>query len=261
MVDPVAIDALHAAATYLMLVTGAAAFVALQWLYAPYGRYSRGGWWGPLINAKVAWMVWESPALLIPAYMLAASPGLLPALLADPLSKRSLMAAAFLAHYVYRAIVFPLRTRSGKPAPLSIVLLGMTFCVWNGLLQGWHIVHQVPADARATPAVAAGLALWAVGWLGVMRADAALAALRKPGETGYKIPRGGLFEYVSAANYCSEMVEWAGYALAGWSLPTAAFAFFTACNLLPRGVRHHAWYLAKFEEYPKARRAVVPFLW
>lgn len=46
-----------------------------------------------------------------------------------------MLAAAFLCHYTYRTIVFPLRVRAGKPAPLSVMLLGMSFCVWNGLLQ------------------------------------------------------------------------------------------------------------------------------
>jgi hypothetical protein len=59
---------------------------------------------------------------------------------------------------------------------------------------------------------------------------------------GYKIPRGGAFEYVSAANYFGEMLEWAGWALAAGSAPAAAFAFFTAANLAPRGWRHHQWW-------------------
>lgn len=60
----------------------------------------------------------------------------------------------------------------------------------------------------------------------------------------------------------AEMVEWCGWALAAWpSLPAAAFAAFTFCNLAPRGWRHHLWYKQRFPRYPKSRRAVIPFLW
>ena len=118
---------------------------------------------------------------------------------------------------------------------------------------------------------------------------------------GYKIPRGGLFEWVSAANYAGEIFEWAGWALAAGSLPAAAFAWFTFCNLAPRGWRHHLWwvgggcgcgwgdaagfprrsplplsattrsrppppplphrYKQRFPRYPPQRRAVIPFVW
>jgi 3-oxo-5-alpha-steroid 4-dehydrogenase 1 len=79
--------------------------------------------------------------------------------------------------------------------------------------------------------------------------------------TGYKIPHGGMFKYVSAANYFGEVLEWAGWALALRSLPSAAFAFFTFCNLAPRADAHHKWYKAKFEDYPANRKAIVPCLW
>jgi hypothetical protein len=72
-----------------------------------------------------------------------------------------------------------------------------------------------------------------------------------------------MFELVSAGNYASEMLAWAGWALAsGPAYAPAAFAAFTFLNLAPRGVAHHAWYLDKFRgEYPKGRRAVIPFVW
>ena len=44
--------------------------------------------------------------------------------------------------------------------------------------------------------------------------DQLLVNLRKPGETGYKIPVGGLFDYVTGANFFGEIVEWTGFALA-----------------------------------------------
>ena len=92
-------------------------------------------------------------------------------------------------------------------------------------------------------------------------ADDRLRNLRKPGETGYKIPYGGLFEYVSGANFCGEIIEWTGFAIAGWSIPSVTFAIFTFLNTAPRGAAHHKWYLSKFDDYPKNRKAVIPFIW
>ena len=93
--------------------------------------------------------------------------------------------------------------------------------------------------------------------------DAILRDLRKPGETGYKIPVGGAFTLVSGANYFGEIVEWTGYAIAsGFALPAVAFAFFTFANTAPRAYHHHAWYREKFRgEYPPERRAVIPYVW
>jgi 3-oxo-5-alpha-steroid 4-dehydrogenase 1 len=86
--------------------------------------------------------------------------------------------------------------------------------------------------------------------------------MRDAGETAYKIPRGGMFEYVSGANFFGEILEWTGFALASWSLVAFAFAFFTFSNTGPRGVNHHKWYQKKFsDDYPKTRKGVIPFIW
>ncbi|XP_072608787.1 3-oxo-5-alpha-steroid 4-dehydrogenase 1 isoform X2 [Vulpes vulpes] len=105
-----------------------------------------------------------------------------------------------------------------------------------------------------------GFCLWLIGMLINIHSDHILRNLRKPGETGYKIPRGGLFEYVTAANYFGEVVEWCGYGLASWSIQGGAFALFTFCILLTRAQQHHRWYLEKFEDYPKFRKIIIPFL-
>ena len=92
------------------------------------------------------------------------------------------------------------------------------------------------------------------------QSDHILINLRKPGETGYKIPKGGFFKYVSAPNLFGEMLEWMGFAILCWNLPALGFAVWTAANLIPRAISHHRWYLEKFENYPKERKAVIPFL-
>jgi hypothetical protein len=46
-----------------------------------------------------------------------------------------------------------------------------------------------------------------------------------------------------------------------WSLAGVAFALWTACNLIPRAKVTHEWYLNKFDDYPKERRALIPFIY
>ncbi|XP_032816199.1 3-oxo-5-alpha-steroid 4-dehydrogenase 1 isoform X4 [Petromyzon marinus] len=107
----------------------------------------------------------------------------------------------------------------------------------------------------------AGAVLWLAGLLINLHSDHILRNLRKPGETGYKIPRGGMFEFVSGANFFGEMVEWLGFAIACCTLQAWAFSVFSITVIGPRSVHHHKWYLEKFEDYPKKRKAVIPFLY
>ena len=105
-----------------------------------------------------------------------------------------------------------------------------------------------------------GIVLFVAGLAINVHSDHILRNLRAPGETGYKIPRGGAFEFVTAANYFGETLEWAGYAVAAAKPAALAFAAFTVLNLAPRAFSHHAWYRKKFENYPKNRKAYIPFI-
>ncbi|PON90143.1 3-oxo-5-alpha-steroid 4-dehydrogenase, C-terminal [Trema orientale] len=86
--------------------------------------------------------------------------------------------------------------------------------------------------------------------------------LKEEADGGYKVLRGGWFEVVSYPNYFRECVEWLGWALMTWSCAGLGFLLFTCANLVPRARANHKWYLDKFgEDYPKSRKAVIPFLY
>lgn len=69
----------------------------------------------------------------------------------------------------------------------------------------------------------------------------ALVALDKLESASAAAPsfKGGMFYFVSGANYFGESLEWVGFALACWTLAAAAFAFFTVVFLGSRAIRHH----------------------
>ena len=104
-----------------------------------------------------------------------------------------------------------------------------------------------------------GVTLFALGFGLNVHSDRVLRSLRAPGETGYRIPFGGGFAYVSAPNYLGEILEWLGFALAAQTLAAWAFAAFTVANLAPRALSNHRWYRERFPDYPLRRRALIPF--
>ena len=65
---------------------------------------------------------------------------------------------------------------------------------------------------------------------------------------------------MSCPNYFGELLEWVGWTIATWSFAGFAFALYTAANLLHRALDNHRWYQNSFDDYPKDRRAVIPFL-
>ncbi|XP_004380331.1 3-oxo-5-alpha-steroid 4-dehydrogenase 1 [Trichechus manatus latirostris] len=240
----------------LQAALGCLTLLLLRRIGSSYGRHSspRLGWQMP---ARLAWVLQELPSLALPLLECArAAP--------SHLRRRpnALLLAMFLVHYAHRTLIFPFLIRGGKPTPLLIWVMAFMFCTFNGYLQGRYLSQyaEYSEDWVTDPRFLTGFALWLVGMLINIHSDHILRTLRKPGETGYKIPRGGLFEYVTAANFFGEIVEWCGYALASWSAQAGTFAFFTLCVLATRAEEHHRWYLEKFEDYPKSRKMLFPFL-
>jgi len=228
-------------------------FVALLLVAAPYGRHARAGW-GPALPARAGWLLMESPAVVAFGAAWAAGP-----------HRAGTAALALLAlwelHYLYRSLVYPALLRPGSRMPASVVAMAIAFNVLNGGINGWWISHRAyPAGWVSGPRFLLGAALFAGGLALNAWSDRALRRLRAPGNTGYAIPRGGPFDLVSCPNYLGEIVEWTGWAIAAWSPAGAAFAIYTVANLLPRAVAHHAWYRRRFPDYPRARRALVPFV-
>lgn len=147
--------------------------------------------------------------------------------------------------------------------PVAIMVSAMLFNGVNGYLNG-HYLGALAAPYTAAwltdPRFLAGVILFAAGAWANWHADQVLLGLRRPGETGYRIPEGGLYRWVSCPNYLGEIAEWIGFALLTWSLPAVSFAVWTMANLVPRALAHHRWYRERFPDYPDRRKALIPGL-
>ena len=86
--------------------------------------------------------------------------------------------------------------RGGKPTAMYICLLAVLFCVVNGYMQarGSLLLSTYDmSDETTLFRVGCGISLFSIGMLMNLHSDHVLRNLRKPGETGYKIPKGLLF--------------------------------------------------------------------
>ncbi|CAG7719998.1 unnamed protein product [Allacma fusca] len=243
-----------------LVAVGWTVFVGLYTFFfpAPYGRYTTS-WVGPCLPAKLAWLVQEIPVCIAIALLRFVTPS---KLISNP--GNFIPVTLVVAHYVNRAIIYPLKLNSNaKPVPLLTILSAFLFCSYNGIFQGHHLLNV--GMVEGLPFVVAGSLIFVLGMAVNIHHDDLLRDLRKSSEKGskqeYKIPHGGLFDYISGANYFGEILEWWGLALVTRQNPQIIFAVFTSIFLGLRAIRHHAWYKEKFgEKYPSSRTAVIPFL-
>ena len=247
---------LYVTGVFLLFLFAAVVFPVLFFVPAPYGRHRRKGW-GPEIPDSLGWVIQESPSVLLFAWVFFRGEH---ALELTPI----LLLALWQAHYVQRTYVFPFLLRGRhRRVPITTVGLAVLFNCVNAFVNAYAIAHarEYPAGWATDPRFVVGVMLFLVGYSINRHSDAVLRALRGPGEDGYKVPQSGLHRFVASPNYLGEILEWAGWAVASWSLAGLAFAVFTFANLAPRARSHLRWYRERFPDYPEQRRALLPGIW
>ena len=231
-------------------------FIVLFFITAGYGQYVNKKW-GPAINNKLGWFLMEVPTVIIYfIYYLIGN------------RKTELISLVFLSiwmlHYCQRTFLFPLLIRGKHPMPISIILLGITFNGINTYLQSRWLYKFSPPYFQNwifNPLFLIGITVFLCGFIINLHSDNIIRNLRKPEETEYKIPYGGMFKYVSCPSYFGEITEWIGWAIMTWGIPGLIFAVWTFANLAPRARSNHSWYLNNFPDYPKNRKALIPFIY
>lgn len=241
---------------YAWIGIGIIAFPFLLKQTAPYGRHANESW-GPMIPNQIGWMIQEGFAPFFISFWFWTGT-------IEKTHASYFFYSLYMAHYIYRSYIFPFRTQTkGKKIPLVICGSAVLFNVCNTFMLGYflgNIGGNYGDEYFTSPAFIIGLLIFVSGVFINVKSDNMLIALRKPGETGYKIPKAFLFELISCPNLFGEMIEWLGFAVMVGSLAAYSFPIWTVVNLLPRALDHHKWYFQKFADYPKERKAVFPFI-
>ena len=235
--------------TILWIIIGLIIFPINLIYKAPYGRHTSKKW-GISIDNKLGWIIMELPALLI-------CPAIYFYFKVD-FDISIMFICLWIIHYFNRTIIFPFRIKTkGKKMPLAIVISAFFFNIVNGLINGYFLsninLHSVSIF------LITGFLLFVLGLYINISSDNKLINLRKI-KKGYFVPKGGLFKYISCPNFFGEILEWFGFALMTFNIGSLSFFIWTCCNLIPRALAHHTWYKNKFNEYPKERKAILPFL-
>ncbi len=241
----------------LWIAIGIVSFPFIIKYTAPYGRHSSSNW-GKLIDNKIGWLIMELPALMICPFIFFFSS-----------NEKSIITIFFISlwviHYFNRTIIYPNRIKTRKKKmPILIVFLAIVFNLVNGGINGYYFGYVKPIYEQEwvyQNNFTVGLFIFLLGMLINMNADNKLINLRLNKEdSGYQIPRGGLFNFISCPNFFGEIIEWLGFAIMTWSLAGLSFFIWTFINLVPRALSHHNWYIKNFENYPKERKAIFPFI-
>ncbi|KAK4120900.1 3-oxo-5-alpha-steroid 4-dehydrogenase [Parathielavia appendiculata] len=266
---------------------------SLQWLVSWYGMGKTSVSSRLNLPGRIGWLTMEIPGFLTLLYHMHA---LTPAAKNNNFKEQEegfpwqnqVLAALFVLHYVYRAILFPFLQPSMSPLHLVIWLSGAAFQVINGMMLGsWLAAYGPTTQAEwtrqlapfGTAQFAAGIALFYVGLAANYYHDDELREIRRrvlrrqrqqagkataSVDKHYEIPQAGLFKVMLYPHYFVEWVEWFGFWMAtGWGcVPARCFLFNEIAAMLPRAVSGRKWYAERFgEEKIRGRWAVIPGIW
>ena len=244
----------------IMAIVAVVVFVSLFFVDAGYGKFYNAKW-GPSVDNHLGWFLMESPVFVAMLLLWWFSD-----------RRADFVRLAFLVlfelHYFHRSFIYPMKLSGHSRMPLSIILMGVLFNTLNAFMQGGWIFYFSPLDYYPSDWLYsipfwAGTALFFTGMYVNIQSDSIIRHLRKPGDTGHYLPRGGMFRYVTSANYLGEFTEWVGFAILTWSWSGAVFALWTFANLAPRAARIYDYYLREFPGQldPAKVKRMIPFIY
>ncbi|MDR3047452.1 MAG: DUF1295 domain-containing protein [Bacteroidales bacterium] len=247
-----------------MVLLAIVVFIVLHFVDAGYGMM-RNSKWGYSINNKRAWFLMEFPIFIamIGLWFFSPNHGQIVPLI---------FLILFEVHYFERVFIFPFLIKGKGTMPISVMAMGITFNILNASMQGYWLFYRAfdinsnayPISWLYSPQFIIGLILFISGFIINLHSDKIIRNLRKnDSDNKHYLPRGGLFNYVTSANYFGELIEWLGFAIFTWSWSGFIFFLWTFANLVPRAAATYKRYYAEFPEEleTKKLKRVFPFIY
>uniref|UniRef100_A0A1D1ZBP2 3-oxo-5-alpha-steroid 4-dehydrogenase 1 n=1 Tax=Anthurium amnicola TaxID=1678845 RepID=A0A1D1ZBP2_9ARAE len=197
-------------------------------------------------------------ALYAPALAAALAAFAFPAVVGAP--RGVLVASALAIHFFKRVLeVLFVHQYSGNMILDSVIPISISYFINTVFtIYGQYLTQgmsEPPIDLKYP-----GIILFLVGISGNFYHHVLLSKLRKKGEKGYKIPKGGLFETVICPHYLFEIIGFIGISFISQTLHSFAFLLGTTFYLLGRSYATRKWYLSKFENFPREIKVLIPYV-
>lgn len=194
-----------------------------------------------------------------------------------------LVASLLLIHFGKRCLeTLFVHRYSGTVKAATAGFIGVFYSLVTLLISVMQAGVPAAIYAGADQVLGAALALYGAGELGNLWHHMLLARMREqpppsasapsspqpptPSDgaaapSAYRVPSGGLFDYVTMPHYFFEITAWCGIALATQQLNACLVALGMASYLSGRAMATTRWYKDKFgKEWPEERRHLVPFV-
>ena len=124
-----------------------------------------------------------------------------------------------------------------------------------------HPLYTAPSVTQTYAALAFALLCQLANW----RCHVILANLRPAGTSGYVIPRGFLFNFITCPNYTAEILGWVAFTVATQTVPAAFFTGVGAAQMAAWAAGKHRRLRKTFngqdgrEKYPRRWIMLPPF--
>lgn len=176
-------------------------------------------------------------------------------------------AACWTFHYLKRILetIFVHRF-SHSTMPIMNLFKNCSYYWGFAFYVGYFVNHPLYTPATwGTVQIYAGLAGFILSELGNLSIHIALRNLRPPGTKERKIPKPTsnpftfLFKLVSCPNYTYEVAAWISFSIMTQTLPAFLFTLAGGFQMLIWAQGKHRNYLKEFPDYPRSRKAMIPF--